>query len=57
MEETVFVPISLFAQKARLRLENTELSLKELGEMTNPPIGKSGANHRMRRLMEIAENL
>ena len=44
-------------EMARLRLENTELSLKELGEMTNPPIGKSGANHRMRRLMEIAENL
>ena len=44
-------------EMARLRVENTELSLKELGEMTNPPIGKSGANHRMRRLMEIAENL
>ena len=38
---------------ARLRLENPELSLKELGEMMDPPVGKSGVNHRMRRLMEI----
>ena len=44
-------------EMARLRLENTDLSLKELGEMTHPPIGKSGVNHRMRRLMEIAEGL
>ena len=42
---------------ARLRLEHPELSLKELGEMMNPPVGKSGVNHRMRRLMEIGENL
>ena len=39
---------------ARLRLENPDLSLKELGEMLDPPVGKSGINHRMRRLMEIA---
>ena len=39
---------------ARLRLENPDLSLKELGEMMDPPVGKSGINHRMRRLMEIA---
>ena len=42
---------------ARLRLENPELSLKELGEMMDPPVGKSGVNHRMRRLMEIGESL
>jgi len=42
---------------ARLRLENAELSLKELGEMMNPPLSKSGVNHRLRRLMEIADNL
>ena len=39
---------------ARLRVENPDLSLKELGEMLDPPLGKSGVNHRMRRLMEIA---
>ena len=42
---------------ARLRLENPELSLKELGEMMDPPVGKSGVNHRMRRLMAIGEEL
>ena len=42
---------------ARLRLEYPELSLKELGEMLDPPVGKSGVNHRMRRLMEVGESL
>ncbi len=41
---------------ARLRLEYKELGLKELGEMMNPPVGKSGVNHRLRKLIEIAEN-
>ncbi|MBR0409212.1 MAG: DNA-binding protein WhiA [Clostridia bacterium] len=36
----------------RLRMLHPEASLEELGQMLNPPIGKSGANHRMRRLME-----
>jgi len=42
---------------ARLRLEYPEASLKELGDMANPPIGKSGVNHRLRRLSEIAEQI
>lgn len=45
------------AQIANLRLEHAEVSLKELGEMFVPPIGKSGVNHRLRKLSEIAENL
>jgi len=40
---------------ANLRLEYAELSLKELGEMLNPRLGKSGVNHRLRKLDEIAE--
>ncbi|MBP3729152.1 MAG: DNA-binding protein WhiA [Lachnospiraceae bacterium] len=40
---------------ALLRLENPETSLKELGEMLTPPVGKSGVNHRLRKLLEIAE--
>ncbi len=39
---------------AVLRLEYRESSLKELGEMLNPPIGKSGVNHRLRKIMDIA---
>ena len=42
---------------ARLRLENPEASLVSLGELLNPPIGKSGVNARLRRISEIARNL
>ncbi|MBO5278827.1 MAG: DNA-binding protein WhiA [Lachnospiraceae bacterium] len=39
------------------RLEQPEATLKELGIMLNPPVGKSGVNHRLRKLSLIAENL
>jgi hypothetical protein len=42
---------------AELRLEHPDVSLKELGKMLDPPIGKSGVNHRLRKLSEIAEDL
>lgn len=42
---------------AELRLDDQEASLKELGQMLNPPIGKSGVNHRLRKIEEIAEKL
>ncbi len=42
---------------ARLRLQYPEASLKELGTMLNPQIGKSGVNHRLRKLSAIAEEL
>lgn len=45
------------AEIAELRLEYKEASLKELGEMISPVIGKSGVNHRLRKLDQIAENL
>ena len=41
---------------ARLRIENPDTSLKELGEMLNPPVGKSGVNHRMRKIETIAKS-
>lgn len=37
---------------ALARLEAPEATLTELGQMLTPPIGKSGVNHRMRRLMD-----
>lgn len=40
-----------------VREKYPEDSLKELGEKTNPPIGKSGVNHRLNRILKIAENL
>ncbi|MCD8391536.1 MAG: DNA-binding protein WhiA [Firmicutes bacterium] len=39
-----------------LRERYPEVSLKELGEKTNPPIGKSGVNHRLNRIIKIAED-
>lgn len=42
---------------AQLRLENPEHSLRDLGEMLLPPISRSGANHRMKRILEIAESI
>lgn len=44
-------------QVAELRLQEPEISLKELGELLDPPVSKSGVNHRLRKLGEIAENL
>ena len=44
-------------EMAKLRIENPFDSLKELGEKANPPIGKSGVNHRLKRIMEIADKL
>ena len=42
---------------AELRLKSPDESLKELGEMLNPPVGKSGVNHRLRRIEKIADEL
>ncbi len=39
---------------AYLRLENPEMSLRDLGANLLTPISRSGANHRMQRLMEYA---
>ena len=45
------------AEIARLRLEQPGMSLKELGQMLTPPVGKSGVNHRLRKLSFIAAEL
>jgi len=42
---------------AELRMEYSDISLKELGEKLSPPIGKSGVNHRIRRIQKIAEKI
>ncbi len=44
-------------QIAELRLNNREITLQELGEMLTPPISKSGANHRMKKLIKLADTL
>lgn len=42
---------------AEIRLKYPEAPLKELGTFLEPAVGKSGVNHRLRRLCEIAEEL
>ncbi len=44
-------------QMAQVRIENPEANLEELGSMMVPPIGKSGANHRLKKLSMIAEEI
>lgn len=44
-------------QMAEVRLEYPDAPLKELGGYLNPPVGKSGVNHRLRKLSEIADRI
>ena len=44
-------------QIALLRVENEDLTLKELGELLDPPISKSGVNHRLKKIDDIANEL
>lgn len=45
------------ADIANLRLLHPDASLKELGEMLMPPVGKSGVNHRLRKLSQMADDI
>lgn len=42
---------------AVIRLENPDMNLKDIGEMLTPAVGKSGVNHRLRKISEIAREL
>ena len=44
-------------QMAEVRLEHPESSLQELGKYLDPPVGKSGVNHRLRKLSEMGERI
>ena len=44
-------------EAAYARLDHPDATLKELGESLTPPVGKSGINHRLRKLSEMAESL
>jgi len=47
----------ILQELAYLRLEHSEASLKELGVMLSPQVGKSGVNHRLRKISEFAQRL
>ncbi|MDE7266401.1 MAG: DNA-binding protein WhiA [Lachnospiraceae bacterium] len=42
---------------AEMRLAYPDATLKELGEYLVPPVGKSGVNHRLRKLSELADSI
>ncbi|MFV0465217.1 MAG: DNA-binding protein WhiA [Lachnospiraceae bacterium] len=42
---------------ALIRLEQPDMPLKELGELLDPKVGKSGVNHRLRKIVELAQNM
>lgn len=42
---------------AEIRLENPDMSLRELGEFVEPPLSRSGVNHRLKRIGEIAAEI
>mgnify|MGYP000229474905 FL=1 len=42
---------------ALARLSHPDASLKELGALLSPPVGKSGVNHRLRKLGDLAEKV
>lgn len=44
-------------EMAELRLENPDSSLSELANMFNPPLSRSGVNHRLQRIVDIAKEL
>ncbi len=50
------LPVSL-QEFARVRVEYPYVSLRELGELFNPPLSKSAVYHRARRISQLAENL
>lgn len=41
---------------ADLRIENEEASLREIGEMCNPPLSRSAVNHRLKKLIALADS-
>lgn len=51
-----YLPETL-AEIAQVRLDRPDATLKELGESLDPQVGKSGVNHRLRKISTIAENL
>lgn len=44
-------------EMAEIRLDNPDLSLQELSELFDPPLSRSGVNHRLKKLISIAEEL
>lgn len=42
---------------AKIRLDNNDLTLRDIGEMLEPKISRSGVNHRLKKIQKIADEL
>ena len=47
----------ILREMAEVRLENPDTTLLELGKLLDPPVGKSGVNHRLRKLSDLADKI
>ncbi len=47
----------ILREMAQVRLENPDATLSELGRLLDPEVGKSGVNHRLRKLSDLADKL
>lgn len=58
IENNRFDEFDELSQKiGRLRLDNPDLSLEELGEMLNPPLTKAKVNYRLQKFIKLAKDL
>ena len=55
-EKISYLPDELL-QVAKIRLKALELSLSDIGKMLEPPISRSGVNHRLKKISVIADTL
>ena len=44
-------------EAAKLRIDNPELTLNQLAALCDPPVTKSAFNHRLRKLVELADTI
>ena len=58
MEQGVFATLpEELIEMANLRMEYPDMGLKELGTLIDPPISKSGVNHRLKKIVQFSEEL
>ena len=57
IHKTVSAAVRQLEEIAYVRLEYPDATLKELGTYLEPPVGKSGVNHRLRKIEAMAEDL
>ena len=55
--EKIFYLDENLKEIANLRLENPDMPLVELGKLLKKPVGKSGVNYRLKKIIEIANEL